>query len=141
MVGTSATINGVKDLHLSRLFTLGIGSSLRELIGLLRITEVLPALQNIFMPKLLSHRENLEGIDQFVAARRSSGLPIPVSLLDWPSEHRNEVGSVLDDRYTVMAPDLPSFISPSSESSCDLDLLYYHPDAFGPDSDSDISSD
>jgi hypothetical protein len=132
--------NGVKDLHLSRLFTLGIGSALRELIGA-RITEVLPALQNIFMPKLLSHRKNLEGIDQFVAARRSSGLPVTVSLLDWPSEHRNEVGSVLEDKYTVMAPDLPSFISPSSESSCNLDPLYYHPNAFDPDSDSDISSD
>jgi hypothetical protein len=75
--------NGAKNLHLPRKFAPGVGSSLKELTGD-RITEVLPALQNIFADGLqgypLQKSQEFKGIEQFVDARRLSGHPITISL-------------------------------------------------------------
>ncbi|KAF8495452.1 hypothetical protein F5888DRAFT_1710927 [Russula emetica] len=77
--------DGVKSLHLPRIFAPGIGSSLRGLIGD-RITEVLPTLQNIFADGLEDNpcqwqkSQEIEDIEQFADARRLSGHPIAISL-------------------------------------------------------------
>ncbi len=66
---------GVKNLYLSEESALGIIRALRELVGS-RTTEVLPALQKIFVAR---HRLSRSIIRQFVAARELSGHPIAVS--------------------------------------------------------------
>ena len=71
----------VKDLYLSEEFAPGL-----ELIGE-RETEVLPALQNLFLSELESEPVQ-EVVGKFVAARRLKGHPIAVSSWeikqDWP---------------------------------------------------------
>ena len=69
---------GAKRLYLSSIFTSGVGSSLKGLIGD-RIMEVLPTLQIIS-----SKSHKIEGIEQFVDARQLSGHPITISLEDSP---------------------------------------------------------
>jgi hypothetical protein len=79
--------NGAKTLYLSRIFALGVVSSLKELTGN-RITEVLPALQKIVadgMYPFQSARE-IRGIRQFDDRRRLSGHLITVSFKDSPLE-------------------------------------------------------
>jgi hypothetical protein len=68
----------VKNLYLSEPFTIFIGLALQELVGA-RTTEVLPALQNIFLDGLESSAPVQEGIAKFVAARQVASLPIAVS--------------------------------------------------------------
>jgi hypothetical protein len=72
----------VKNLYLSKHFSLGIAAALKELTGS-RITEVLPSLQNIFAEHhRLGHFQ--ENIGQFVTARQFSDHPITVShWTDW----------------------------------------------------------
>jgi hypothetical protein len=54
-----------------------IAPVLQDLVGE-RVIEVLPALQNIFLPELLSSGPVLEAIQQFLTARQRSGRPVTV---------------------------------------------------------------
>ena len=67
----------VKNLYLSRAFAPRIVPSMQELVGE-RTTEVLPALQNIFLEGLETSGPIQEGIQQF-AARQQASHPIAVS--------------------------------------------------------------
>ena len=67
----------VKNLYPSKGFALDIAVALKELVGV-RITEVLPSLQNIFVEELEPFQKNIR---QFAAARQLSGHPITISLL------------------------------------------------------------
>ena len=69
---------GVKNLYLFNQFMSHIAPVLQELVGG-RLTEVLPALQNIFLEGLLSSRSVHEGVRQFVAARQVTSQPINVA--------------------------------------------------------------
>jgi hypothetical protein len=71
----------VKNLYLSKDFASRIGPALQELVEG-RTTEVLPALQNIFLEGFEPSEPIQEGIGQFVAARQVAGYPIAVSLWD-----------------------------------------------------------
>jgi hypothetical protein len=75
----------VKNLYLSKEFARRIVPVLQELVGG-RTTEVLPALENIFLKELRPSRLIQEGIRKFVAARQLSGHPITVSLWGRDSE-------------------------------------------------------
>ena len=67
----------VKDLVLDKSVVLSIASALQELVGE-RVTEILPALQNIFLEDFPSSSPVPEGIGVFIAARELSGRPIVV---------------------------------------------------------------
>jgi hypothetical protein len=67
----------VKNLYLSKEFAPGIAAALKEHVGG-RITEVLPALQNIFVEGLKPSGPVQEDIGQFVAARQLSDHPIAI---------------------------------------------------------------
>ena len=68
----------VKDLHTSREFVPRIAPSLKELVGE-RVTEVLPALQSLFLEETVPSEPVQEGIRQFVDARQLSNHPVNVS--------------------------------------------------------------
>ena len=68
----------VKDLYISREFTPRIAPTLKELVGE-RVTEVLPALQTLFLEEKLPSGPVQEIIEQFVASRQLAGHPITVS--------------------------------------------------------------
>ena len=68
----------VKNLYLSEEFAIRIAPALQELVGE-RTTEVLPAMQNIFVEGLESSGPVQEGIRQLVAARQVASRPIAVS--------------------------------------------------------------
>ena len=69
-------LTAVKDLRISGGFTARIAPTLQELLGG-RVTEVLPALQTLFLEETLPLGvQNI--IDKFVAARELAGLPIVV---------------------------------------------------------------
>ena len=72
---------GLKDLHLGKGTGQHYALALQELAGE-RVTEVLPALQNIFTEELESSGPIQEALGQFVAARRLSGLPVVVHSWD-----------------------------------------------------------
>jgi hypothetical protein len=80
----------VKNLYLSEQFALRIGPALQELVEG-RTTEVLPALQNIFLDGLESSGSaNVqEGIGKLVAARQVASLPIAVS--SWANFDRDRL--------------------------------------------------
>ena len=67
----------VKYLHISPKFTPRIAPTLQELVGG-RATEVLPALQTLFLAETLSSGVQ-KTIDKFVAARELAGHPIVIS--------------------------------------------------------------
>ena len=67
----------VKALYISQKFVSSIAPALQELVGE-RVTEVLPALQVLFLEKLPS-KPVQEAIEKFVSARELSGHPIAVS--------------------------------------------------------------
>jgi hypothetical protein len=70
-----------KDLYISGEITTHIVSALGRLVGK-RTTEVLPALQNLLLEEYEElPRATLEGVQEFVDARKLSGHPIAVS--DW----------------------------------------------------------
>ena len=71
----------VKNLYLSEKVALHIGSALQELAEG-RTTEVLPALQNIFLGGLESWEPVQEGIAKLVAARQVASRPVAVSRWD-----------------------------------------------------------
>ena len=68
----------VKNLYLSEEIALRIGHALQEFVKG-RTTEVLPALQNIFLEGLEPSGLVQEGIGKFVAARQVASRAIPVS--------------------------------------------------------------
>jgi len=67
----------VKDLVLDEQAVLSVSSALQELVGE-RVTEILPALQNIFLEGFQSSSPVPEGIAKFIAARELSGRPVIV---------------------------------------------------------------
>jgi hypothetical protein len=71
----------LKDLHVSREFLPRISSVFQELAGE-RVTEVLPALQSLFLEELHSSGPDQEAIEKFVTARQLAGHPIAVSHWD-----------------------------------------------------------
>ena len=72
---------GLKDLHLGKGFVLRIALALQELPGE-RVTEALPALQNLFIEGLELSGPIQEALGQFVAARQLSGLPVVIHSWD-----------------------------------------------------------
>jgi hypothetical protein len=68
----------VKGLYISQYFAPRIVPALQELIEE-GVTEVLPALQTLFLEETRPPRPVQEGIEQFVAARQLAGHPIAVS--------------------------------------------------------------
>jgi hypothetical protein len=68
---------GLKDLHVGEGLTQHYALALQELAGQ-RVTEVLPALQNLFIEKLELSRLIQQILGQFVAARQLLGLPVAV---------------------------------------------------------------
>jgi hypothetical protein len=67
----------VKDLILDEPAGLSVASALQKPAGE-QVTEILPALQTIFLEGLQSSSPVPEGIPKFVAARELSGLPVVV---------------------------------------------------------------
>jgi hypothetical protein len=70
-----------KHLYLSKKLVPLIAPSLQELVGE-RVTEVLPALQSLFLEELHPSGPIEEAIGKFVATRQLSGLPVAVSYWD-----------------------------------------------------------
>jgi hypothetical protein len=68
----------VKALYLSQAITSRIAPALEELVGE-RATEVLPALQSLFLEEGKPSEPVQEAIDKFVATRRLSNHPIVIS--------------------------------------------------------------
>ena len=75
----------VKDLYLSQEFAPRIAPALQELVEG-RATEVLPALQNLFLEEPQQSGPVKEAVGQFVAARQLSGHPISV----FPWDRKND---------------------------------------------------
>ena len=71
------SFTGLEDVRVGEGLTLHYALALRELAGE-RLTEVLPALQNIFIEDLELSGPIQEALGQFVAARQLSGLPVVV---------------------------------------------------------------
>ena len=69
--------NTVENLHISREFVPRIAPALQELVGE-RVTEVLPALKNLFLEDTLPSGLVPEAIGTFVAARQLANYPIDV---------------------------------------------------------------
>jgi hypothetical protein len=70
----------VKELYVSLIFETHVALALQELVEVgERVTEVLPALQTLFLDKTLISGPVQESIQQFVAARNLAGYPIAVS--------------------------------------------------------------
>jgi hypothetical protein len=77
----------VKNLYLCEKFIPRIAPALQELVGA-RTTEVLPALENIFLEGIQPSRPLQEGIEKFVAARQLTSHPVAVSRWDRnPNKH------------------------------------------------------
>ena len=77
----------VKNLYLSEKFASRIAPALQELVEG-RATDVLPALQNIFLEGLQPRGSVQEGIRQFVAARQVANHPISIS--SWTDSEEDE---------------------------------------------------
>ena len=75
--------SAVKNLYLSEGIMLSVAHALQELSGE-SVTEVLPALQNIFLEGLQPSGPVQEAIGTFIAARQLSGHPVVVH--DWERE-------------------------------------------------------
>jgi hypothetical protein len=71
----------VKNLYLSEELFSHIAPALQELVGG-RTTEVLPALENMFLEDFLPRGRIYEGIKRFVAARQLTSHPVAVSRWD-----------------------------------------------------------
>ena len=72
---------GLKDLHLGKGLVLCFTLALQELAGE-RVTEVLPALQNLFIQGLEPSGPIQEALGKFAAARQLSGLPVVIKSWD-----------------------------------------------------------
>ena len=69
---------GVKNLYLSRIFAQFIALALQDLVEE-RVTDVLPALEGLFLEDLHPSGPVEEAIEKVVTARRLSGHPVTVS--------------------------------------------------------------
>ena len=72
----------VKNLYLCKNVIPRIAPALQELVGE-RTTEVLPALENIFLKGFQLSAPLHKGIEKFIAARRLTSLPVAVTRWDW----------------------------------------------------------
>lgn len=70
-------LTAVEDLYLPKELALWIALALRE-VGRRRLTEVLPALQNIYISGVQHPGPIQEAIGEFIAARELSGHPVSV---------------------------------------------------------------
>jgi hypothetical protein len=68
----------VQDLYLSEELALHVTPAIQEGLAVGQVTEVLPALLNLFVEGLQPPRPVQEAIEHFVAARQLSGIPINV---------------------------------------------------------------
>jgi hypothetical protein len=75
----------VKNLYLSKQFLPRIAPALLELTGE-RTTEVLPALQNVFLEGFQPSEPVPEGITRFISARRLTNHPVAISAWDRDSK-------------------------------------------------------
>jgi hypothetical protein len=73
------TFTAVKDLYLSREFAPHIVLALQELVGE-TVTEVLPALETLFLEETLPSKTFQKAFDQFVNARELAGHPVQVAV-------------------------------------------------------------
>jgi len=71
----------VKDLYLDREFVPRIAPTLQELVGE-RVTEVLPALQSLFLEGFQQSGPDQEAIRPFIAARQRANHPVAISRWD-----------------------------------------------------------
>ena len=71
----------VKNLYLSKLFSPPIAYALQELTGG-RTTEVLPALQNVFLEGFQSSKPVQRDIARFISAQQFSNHPVAISVWD-----------------------------------------------------------
>ena len=71
----------VKNLYLSKEFAPGIVTALERLVGI-RITEVLPSMESIFVERLEPSEPFQKIVERFVAARQLSDHPIAISVWD-----------------------------------------------------------
>ena len=76
-IGLLRPFTTVKDLILDERAALSVASALQELVGK-QVTEILPALQNIFLEGFQASGSVPEGIGNFVAARELSCRPVIV---------------------------------------------------------------
>jgi len=75
----------LKNLYISREFARSIATDLQELVRG-RETDVLPALESLFLEELQPSGPIQEDVGKFVAARQLSGHPVTVSLWERDSE-------------------------------------------------------
>jgi hypothetical protein len=85
----------VESLYVSKLLGPGLACSLQELNGE-RVTEIWPALQNLFLEGLQPSGTELEGMKAFVAARQFSGHPVVLQRWEKTPEYR-----ALENDYRV----------------------------------------
>ena len=85
----------VKYLYIPSVFTSRIASALKGLVGE-RVTEVLPALQTLFLEAPPLFRHDQEAIGKFVAARQLAGHPIAVSRWEKRTEREEDDDSDWD---------------------------------------------
>ena len=90
----------VKNLYISWQFAPHIALTLQELVGE-RVTEVLPALQTLFLEKIPPVESIQEPVEQFVAARQLAGHPIAIS----PWKCTKDVCEETDDGYGCIVED------------------------------------
>ena len=86
----------VKNLYISEQFAPSIAPALQELVSG-RTTEVLPALENIFLEGFEPSGYVQEGIEQFIAARQVVGHPIAVTCWERHEEDNDEEDDDDDD--------------------------------------------
>jgi hypothetical protein len=84
----------VKNLYVCKKFVPRIAPVLQELVGG-RTTDVLPALENLFLEGFQPSGPLHQGIEKFVAARRLTGHPVAVSR--WDRDLEQEVHSAIYD--------------------------------------------
>ena len=70
-------LHAVGNLYLSEALAMCVAPALRELVGE-RVTEVLPALENLYIENLQPSGLMKEAIGEFVAARELSGHPVTI---------------------------------------------------------------
>jgi hypothetical protein len=68
----------VKNLYVRKEFMQCIVTALQELVGE-RVTDVLPALESLFLEELQASEPDQEAIGQLAVARQVSGRPVAVS--------------------------------------------------------------
>ncbi len=98
----------LKALYLSRGNAPRIAAALQDLVGE-RATEVLPALQRVFMEELHPSGPVQEAIDKFIAARQLSGHPIVVSHWEkgWVKLSAVDLFSIAEDDQLSGNDDFP----------------------------------